>query len=50
MAQRIKSHADSVMQFEDPLLLAEARVVVPLEELMKRARGTSTILESLWNH
>ncbi len=39
MAQRIASHADSVLQFEDEAMLAEARKIVPIEMLKQRARG-----------
>ncbi len=39
MTQRIASHADSVLQFEDEAMLAEARTIVPIEMLKQRARG-----------
>jgi hypothetical protein len=47
MAQRIASHADSVLQFEDEAMLAEARKIVPIEMLKQRARGMRLFAASI---
>jgi hypothetical protein len=39
VAQRIASHAEAALQFEDERLLAQARDIVPVEMLKQRARG-----------